>query len=301
VAVLSGDAAEAAALAAESLQGDEMPLFDRGTFTVLPATVLAMAEPVDAEPQWRRIRALAGRRGSVLDAIGADLWGGLGAIWTGDLAVAVELLERAMEGEALFGSAGNAHMAYSSAFLALAWHERGERERAWEALRHAGDRTGQSDGERFWMISHAELLLADGSYAEVAAICDALRSSRPPETHPLWSPWRGLRARAAAGEGDRETASRLAAEELELARRCAAPWVVGRALRQLGELTGDAAALREGLAFLDGTSARLERAKAHAALGDAQQDIRSWRTALELAERCGADALAGRLRSLLPA
>ena len=35
--------------------------------------------------EWRRIRALAGRRGSVLDAIGADLWGGLARIWIGDL------------------------------------------------------------------------------------------------------------------------------------------------------------------------------------------------------------------------
>ena len=139
-----------------------MPAFDRGTFTVLPATVLAMAEPDAADHEWRRIRALAGRRGSVLDAIGADLWGGFASLWTGDLVLATELLERAMEGEALFGSAGNAHMAYSSAFLALAWHERGDRERAWAALRHAGDRTGPSDGERFWMISHAELLLADG-------------------------------------------------------------------------------------------------------------------------------------------
>ncbi len=180
VAVLLGDAEEAAALAAESLDGDEMPVFDRGTFTVLPATVLAMAEPRDAEPQWRRILALAGRRGSVLDAIGADLWGGLGAIWTGDLERAVEWLERAMEGEALFGSAGNAHMAYSSAFLALAWHERGAREKAWEALQHAGDRTGPSDGERFWMISHAELLLADGFYGEVREITAALAATRPP-------------------------------------------------------------------------------------------------------------------------
>jgi hypothetical protein len=39
----------------------------------------------------------------------------------GDLPVAIERLERATEGETLFGSAGNAHMAYSSAFLALAW------------------------------------------------------------------------------------------------------------------------------------------------------------------------------------
>ncbi len=250
-----------------------------------------MAEPADAEPQWRRIRALAGRRGSVLDAIGADLWGGLrersGAA---TCRCAIELLERAMEGETLFGSAGNAHMAYSSAFLALAWHERGERERAWEALRHSGDRTGASDGERFWLISHAELLLADGRYDEVHRDRRALAATRPPDTHPLWSPWRGLRARAARGEGDRETASRLAAEELALARRSGAPWVVGRSLRQLGELTGDEAALREAVALLDATSARLERAKAHAALGET-------RVALELAERCGADGLAARLRS----
>jgi len=259
-----------------------------------------MAEPAAAEPQWRRILALAGRRGSVLDAIGADLWGGVVSIWTGDLPRAVEWLERAMEGEALFGSAGNAHMAYSTAFLAPAWHQRGSREKAWEALRHAGDRTGPSDGERFWMISHAELLLADGLYDAVHEIGGALAATRPPETHPLWSPWRGLRARAAAAEGDLETASRLAGEELALARRTGAPWVVGRALRQLGELTGDEATLREAVALLDGTSARLERAKAHAALGDVTNLIGPWRTARILAEECGADVLAARLRRLLP-
>ena len=134
-----------------------------------------------------------------------------------------------MEGEALFGSAGNAHMAYSSAFLALAWHERGDREKAWTALHHAGDRTGPSDGERFWMISHAELLLADGKATEAAVIARALSETRPPDLHPLWGPWRGLLARAAAAEGDQDTASRLAGEELALARRRAAPWVVGRA------------------------------------------------------------------------
>ena len=186
-------------------------------------------------------------------------------------------------------------MAYSPAFLALAWHERGDRERAWEALRRAGDRTGPSDGERFWMISHAELLLADGLLTdEVRAIADALAATRPPETHPLWSPWRSLRARAAAGAGDRETASRLAGEELALARRSGAPWVVGRALRHARRADRRPGALREAVALLDGTSARLERAKAHAALGTP-------RRALELAERCGADGarpLAARVLSV---
>ena len=276
VAIQSGDAQEAAALAAESLEGDEMPAFDRGIFTALPAAALAMAEPASAEPEWQRIRALAGRRGSVLDAVGADLWGGLTSLWTGDLAIAIEQLEQAMEGEVLFGHSGHRHMAYAPGFLALAWHERGDRQRAWEALQRSGDRTGTSDGERFWMISHAELLLADAEHAQVHTIADALAASRPPDTHPLWSPWRSLHARAAEGEGDRATASRLAAEELALARRGGAPWVVGRSLRLLGELTADGAALREAVALLDGTSARLERAKAHAALGNVA-------TALDLA------------------
>jgi DNA-binding SARP family transcriptional activator len=285
VAMESGDAREAAALAEESLAGDVMPEFDRGLFTVLPATVLAMLEPSAAEPEWRRIRSLAGRRGSVLDMIGADLWGGLTSIWMGSLVAAIEQLERAMEGEALFGSSASAHMGYTPAFLALAWLERGDRERAWEALWRTGDHTGSSDGERFWLSSHAELLLAEGEYGRVGEIADELAKTRPPETHPLWAPWRGLRARAAAGEGDRETASRLAGEELALVRRSGAPWVVGRALRQLGALTGEMELLREAVALLDPTSARLDRAKAHAALGNHE-------TALALAWACGADGLA---------
>src|SRR4029079_19533526 len=134
--------------------------------------------PASAEPECRRLAALSARRGSVLDAIGVALWGGYAARLAGDVSLAIARTEEAMEGEALFGSAGNAHMAYSSAFLALAWHERGERDRAWEALRHAGDRTGRSDGERFWMISHAELLLPDGFYAAVGEIAAALAAAR---------------------------------------------------------------------------------------------------------------------------
>jgi hypothetical protein len=53
------------------------------------------------------------------------------------------------------------------------------------------------------------------------------------------------------------------------------------------------------VALLDGTSARLERAKAYAALGDVLGDATASRTALALAERCGADGLAAGLRSRL--
>jgi hypothetical protein len=72
---------------------------------------------------------------------------------------------------------------------------------------------------------------------------------------------------------------------VELARRRAAPWVVGRCLRRLSALTGDEAALQEAVTLLDASSARLERAKAHAALGHHA-------LASELARVCGATRLA---------
>ena len=295
VAIQSGDAQEAAALAAESLDGDEMPAFDRGIFTALPAAALAMAEPASADA------GVAAHPGA-----GRSTWVGAGRRRRRPLGRVDERLDRrsARGDRATRASDGGrgalrplgapAHGLRARRSSPWPGTSAATGERAWEALRRSGDRTGTSDGERFWMISHAELLLADAEYAPVHTIADALATSRPPDTHPLWSPWRSLRARAAAGEGDRATASRLAAEELALARRSAAPWVVGRALRVLGELTGDAAALREAVVLLDGTSARLERAKAHAALGNVA-------TALELAERCGADGLAERLRSRLAA
>jgi hypothetical protein len=61
----------------------------------------------------------------------------------------------------------------------------------------------------------------------------------------------------------------LAQQDLELARRVGAPWVVGRSLRILAEVQqGDAAvrAAREAVELLEGTSARLELAKARAVL-----------------------------------
>ena len=239
--MLLGEAGEATALAVEALEGDEMPVFDRGTFTCLPAAVLAMNDPAEAEHEWQRIRALGGaaRVGARRDRRRPLGRPGARSGWA-TCVRATELLERAMEGETLFGSAGNAHMAYSSAFLALAWLERGDVERAWEALRGRGDQSGAV--RRRALLDDQPRRAAAGRRAlrrGAAPITDALAATRPPETHPLWSPWRSLRARAAAGEGDRQTASRLAGEELELARRAAAPWVVGRALRQYGELTGD--------------------------------------------------------------
>jgi DNA-binding NarL/FixJ family response regulator len=88
-------------------------------------------------------------------------------------------------------------------------------------------------------------------------------------------------------------ARRLAAEELKLART---PRAIGIAMRAAAG--DDVARLREATEMLDATEARLERARAHTALGAALRragdDIAArdpLRLAVDLAHRCGAIAL----------
>lgn len=97
---------------------------------------------------------------------------------------------------------------------------------------------------------------------------------------------------------------------MELAQRWGAPWAVGRALRVLGTLERDEGMqhLREAVEALAGSAARLEHAKALAALGAALRRAREptqarepLREALELAAACGADGLAEEVRAELAA
>jgi hypothetical protein len=191
-------------------------------------------------------------------------------------------------------------MGYTSGILAHAEVERGRLDHAHAALRLTGEHVGPSDGTRFWLVGCAEVALAEGRWEDAIGHADQLAATRPPGMHPVWSPWRSLRARALAGQGRLDEARALAAEELEVARHYGG-WVVGRCLRQLGELEGAAGVerVREAVALLDQTSARLERAKAHAALAlaspDTDEAARARATALELAGACGAGAITARL------
>ena len=89
------------------------------------------------------------------------------------------------------------------------------------------------------------------------------------------------------------------AEELELARRKGAPGTLGPTLRMAGELTGDEAALEEAVAVLDGSTARLELAKALLALGARRGDAGMLQRAHALATGSGAvPVLAGAREAL---
>ena len=115
---------------------------------------------------------------------------------------------------------------------------------------------------------------------------------------PVAMPWR-THAALALHRCDRAAEAReLAEEELALARGWGAPSAVGRSLVTLGTVTGSLAPLEEATEVLADSVARLEHARALAALGahlrraNRRADARRPLTlAIDLAHRCGADAL----------
>jgi len=119
---------------------------------------------------------------------------------------------------------------------------------------------------------------------------------------PGFLPWRSEAALAQLALGDRESAERLSAEELELARAFGAPRALGVASRALGIVAGGERGeglLREAVDALERADARLERARTLSDLGamlrrrnrrtEARQLLRE---ALDLAHRVGAARLA---------
>src|SRR5262249_31795247 len=109
--------------------------------------------------------------------------------------------------------------------------------------------------------------------------------------------------------GDRREASRLAGEEVELARTWGAPRSLGAALRAAGVVEGGSdglAMLEEAVDVLADSPAKLEHAKARAELGAGlrrankrSQAPGHLRHAVELATICGASPLVSRAETEL--
>jgi DNA-binding NarL/FixJ family response regulator len=125
--------------------------------------------------------------------------------------------------------------------------------------------------------------------------------TNPAASYPAWRSLAALEHHALGETGDALT---LAREEVELARAWAVPSTLGRALRILGSIEGGEDGIdliREAVALLEPSPARVEHAYALADLGaalrrgnqraDAREHLRQ---ALELAQRGGATLLAER-------
>src|SRR5215472_13352055 len=157
-----------------------------------------------------------------------------------------------------------------------------------------GDR---SQAARYWCNSRLELLVAERRFEEALAAAEDFDRRFAVLRHPIDTPARSYQALVLDRLGRREEALALADRELELARRWGAPGTLARALRVLGTLERGAGLerLREAAHVVAGSPARLEHAKALAALGAALRRARrgtearqALRRALELSEACAA-------------
>jgi DNA-binding CsgD family transcriptional regulator len=167
--------------------------------------------------------------------------------------------------------------------------------------------SGSDDADRIGLlVSRGNLRLMRGdavrALAEFRACGDHL--VRIGARSPAIVPWRSNAARALAAMGDEGEARRLVEEELAIAEVAGAPGPVGRALRVLGGLSAGTESLEMlelAVGHLEESQAALERARALVEYGAAlrrsgrRQSAREpLHRGLDLAGRCGANALATR-------
>ena len=184
--------------------------------------------------------------------------------------------------------------------------EAGDSGGAEQALRDAGVSEEIPKMSQFVALiqSRGRLRLAQGhtqaGVDDLLAACEllvGLRVTSPTSTH-----CRSNAAVALAGVGRRAEAQQLLSEELAAAGRFGGHGAIGIALRAAGMIEGGTAGLgylREAAGHLEQSPARLEHARALAELGGAlrrrgnrREAQRTLRQALDLADRCGGNAVA---------
>ena len=277
------------------------------TSTALPeaVTVLLFAdrsgEAADGAQTWLR---LAQQRGWPLASAIAASAASLIALYDGDVQQALAYGQQAMTG------GGDWISMMATAFMIPALIERGAIEQA-RALLAAGNLNGRLGPTwPYNVVRHARgrLLAAVGDHA--AAVKELLEAGELAEVwgvrNPTLMPWRSDAALSLIALGDCREASRLCAEEIELARRWGASRGLGIALRAAGLAEGadrGIELLTEAVSVLRCSPARLELARALIDLGAAHRRAGSrararevLREGLDLAHALGGLALANRAR-----
>ncbi|HET9104654.1 MAG TPA: AAA family ATPase [Solirubrobacteraceae bacterium] len=199
------------------------------------------------------------------------------------------------------------YLAPACALLCQLRLEAGDVAGAWRALEPVADHLAAAESQfaSYALDARARLRLAEGQAA--AALEDALMAGALMRTaNPAVVAWRSTAALAQTRLGRRAQAGALAGEELELARRFGAPRPIGVALRTLAAASAHAqreGLLRESVAVLETSPARLERVRSLIELGATRRRAGALREARELldagvaqAERIGARLLVQRGR-----
>ncbi|GAA1015985.1 LuxR family transcriptional regulator [Acrocarpospora pleiomorpha] len=301
-----GNAAECAALALAALAGDHLRAADPALIVFAAIVTLVVTDRPEVVEVWQPVIADTHRRGSLLSAASIHIWHGFSNLRRGDLAAAEESLRTAESEFALWGHADSS-VSICRTFLAETLHERGRSDVSGLLVRLGTIDPGENT-TGWWLGTRVVLLTAAGRAVEAVATADELAAhcAAIPDPARLW--WRSLKAEALDRLDRRAEAIELTRQELEVTREFGAPWSLGRTLRVLGVLERDEDRLREAVSVLEGSTARLEHAKALAALGFALRRDRKptearepLRRALEVASACGAERLAEQVRSELHA
>jgi DNA-binding CsgD family transcriptional regulator len=136
------------------------------------------------------------------------------------------------------------------------------------ALSDPGDR---ADGTRGWMISRAELLMADGRFEEAIELAEDAGRRFSWIRNPAVNPWAGLKSICLWNLDRREEALQLTLDTLEIAREWGAASALAPGLRVAGTMKGDDGLpeLRESLAVVETSPNRHQHARSLVALGQA--------------------------------
>lgn len=307
-----GTAERCAALALEALEAGTLLEIDNGLFWVTAIVVILYADLEEPPDIWSEAREIAHARGSLFMILTVNLWRGYDLLLRGDMEQAQESLEAGLEDMVLWsGSESRTVIQWPTGFLGAVLVERGNLEEAERTLRRGEPEPGQGgDGPTFWRRAKIELLLAQGRPEEALAVCEDYVSLRGHMMNPASTPWRTVKAEVLDRLGRTEEAIELAREQLEAVRHWGSRQAIGRALRVLGRLRREDGIedLREAVATLERSNARLEHAKALLAYGTALRLARKpsearepLRRALEVGSACSAEALVERARAELRA
>jgi DNA-binding CsgD family transcriptional regulator len=278
------------------------------------ATALLVAEIDDATDRFFDVMLKSSKeRGELVTLSNMLCFRGLTLAQRGDLESAVHDLRESDELVAYLPTQQGA--IYFHSYLADVLTNRGELDEAEATLAELGvpDEVPHSGHMIYFLGARGWVRLARGNVE--AARADFALLGRYMESFGMRNPallaWRSHLALPLLELGERDDALELAHEEVELARRWGAARAIGVALRVQGIAEGGEtgiATLRESLAVLEPSSAKLERARTLVELGSAlaRADERAesrelLRRGLELAVRTGSQPLVDRAHAELGA
>jgi len=297
--------------AQRAVAGGSLFAQDNAAFAFSTVTLTAADRFDEARAIFDDAFADARFRGSVSAFAVASIFRGYLEIYTGELADAESDLQNGLQASEQHGLMTG--VAYALAFLADAQMQRGDLEGAAATLAKLGALPETARDHWYYYDARGRLRHLQGRYREALAEYDATRRQFEAVggANPALVAWRSQAAVAHLQLGEHAIARRLAAEEVELARKWGAPRALAKSLRVQGMAEGGKKGLPflyEAVELLEGSRATLERARVLLELGSTlrranqRTDAREFlRQAVELAHTGESPALAERAQAELMA